>query len=218
MARWKNASHLNEFQLKRDTVLRESGRIFNREGFHNTSLDDVANHLDVSKATLYNYVKDKQEMLFEFHKMALIIGDEAMEMARKVDANGAGKLRVAMREYIAMVTERLGGYGVIAELGALKPLDRQEIIAGRERFDKRFVSLLAIGVKDGSLRPIDPKMAVFAFMGALQTIPNWFSPNGRLSGAEVAERMTDLLMNGMARTPASVASAQRSNPLSKLKA
>ena len=218
MARWKNASHLNEFQLKRDTVLRESGRIFNREGFHNTSLDDVANHLDVSKATLYNYVKDKQEMLFEFHKMALIIGDEAMEMARKVDANGAGKLRVAMREYIAMVTERLGGYGVIAELGALKPLDRQEIIAGRERFDKRFVALLAIGVKDGSLRPIDPKMAVFAFMGALQTIPNWFSPNGRLSGAEVAERMTDLLMNGMARTPASVASAQRSNPLSKLKA
>jgi AcrR family transcriptional regulator len=218
MARWKNASHLNEFQLKRDTVLRESGRIFNREGFHNTSLDDVANHLDVSKATLYNYVKDKQEMLFEFHKMALIIGDEAMEMARKVEANGAGKLRVAIREYIAMVTERLGGYGVIAELGALKPLDRQEIIAGRERFDKRFVSLLAIGVKDGSLRPIDPKMAVFAFMGALQTIPNWFSPNGRLSGAEVAERMTDLLMNGMARTPASVASAQRSNPLSKLKA
>jgi AcrR family transcriptional regulator len=218
MARWKNASHLNEFQLKRDTVLRESGRIFNREGFHNTSLDDVANHLDVSKATLYNYVKDKQEMLFEFHKMALIIGDEAMETARKVEANGAGKLRVAIREYIAMVTERLGGYGVIAELGALKPLDRQEIIAGRERFDKRFVALLAIGVKDGSLRPIDPKMAVFAFMGALQTIPNWFSPNGRLSGAEVAERMTDLLMNGMATTPASVSSAQRSNPLSTLKA
>lgn len=218
MARWKNASHLNEFQLKRDTVLRESGRIFNREGFHNTSLDDVANHLDVSKATLYNYVKDKQEMLFEFHKMALIIGDEAMEMARKVEANGAGKLRVAIREYIAMVTERLGGYGVIAELGALKPLDRQEIIAGRERFDKRFVALLAIGVKDGSLRPIDPKMAVFAFMGALQTIPNWFSPNGRLSGAEVADRMTDLLMNGMARTPASVSSGQRSNRLSTLKA
>ena len=218
MARWKNASHLNEFQLKRDTVLRESGRIFNREGFHNTSLDDVANHLDVSKATLYNYVKDKQEMLFEFHKMALIIGDEAMETARKVEANGAGKLRVAIREYIAMVTERLGGYGVIAELGALKPLDRQEIIAGRERFDKRFVALLAIGVKDGSLRPIDPKMAVFAFMGALQTIPNWFSPNGRLSGAEVAERMTDLLMNGMATTPASVSSAQRSKPLSTLKA
>ena len=218
MARWKNASHLNEYQLKRDTVLRESGRIFNREGFHNTSLDDVANHLDVSKATLYNYVKDKQEMLFEFHKMALIIGDEAMETARKVEANGAGKLRVAIREYIAMVTERLGGYGVIAELGALKPLDRQEIIAGRERFDKRFVALLAIGVKDGSLRPIDPKMAVFAFMGALQTIPNWFSPNGRLSGAEVAERMTDLIMNGMATTPASVSSAQRSNPLSTLKA
>lgn len=200
MTRWKNELDTRDeiFRLKRDAVLRESGRLFNRRGFHNTSLSDVARHLDVSKGTLYNYVKDKQEILFEFHKMALDIGDVAMDAADASDGRGADRLRVAIRGYIARVNEHLGGYGVITEVGALKPEDRQEVIRRRDRFDKRFVDLVSAGIADGSLRAIDPKMAVFTFMGALQTIPNWFSPQGRLSGEEVAERVADLLMNGIA--------------------
>lgn len=202
MARWTNALNTKDevFRLKRQTVLRESGRIFSQRGFHNTSLADVARHLDVSKGTLYNYVKDKQEILYEFHKTALEIGHNAMDRAGKLPGDGATKLRCGMREYIANMIEELGGYGVIAELGALNHDDRQEIIAGREQFDREFVALLDSGIRDGSLRAIDPKMAVFTFMGALQTIPNWFSPTGRLSGKEVADRMTDLLMRGMAKS------------------
>ena len=189
--------------MKRLAVLRESGRIFSRRGFHNTSLAEVAEQLDVSKGTLYNYVKDKQEILFEFHKLALDIGERAMDAAEAANENGAGKLRIGIREYIAQVNEELGGYGVIAEVGALKPADRQEVIRRRDAFDARFVELVAVGRRDGSLRHIDPKMAVFTFMGALQTIPNWFSPKGRLTGEAVAEQMTDLLMNGMSAAPAS---------------
>lgn len=201
MARWTNELDTKSeiFRLKRDTVLRESGRLFNRRGFHNTSLSDVARHLDVSKGTLYNYVTDKQEILFEFHKMALDIGDRAMDAADAFDGPTAGKLRTAIRGYIAAVNETLGGYGVIAEVGALKPEDRKEVIRRRDAFDKRFTDLVEDGVRDGSLRPVDPKMAVFTFMGALQTIPNWFSPEGRLSGEQVADQVTDLLMNGIAR-------------------
>src|SRR6202008_2553502 len=67
MAHWKNASQTNDeiSRLKRDAIIREAARIFSRDGFHNASLDDVARVLDVSKGTLYNYVRDKQEILFE---------------------------------------------------------------------------------------------------------------------------------------------------------
>src|SRR6202008_2224110 len=71
MARWKNASQKNDeiSGLKRDAIIREAGRIFSRDGFHNASLDEVARVLNVSKGTLYNYVRDKQEILFECHKL-----------------------------------------------------------------------------------------------------------------------------------------------------
>ena len=40
-----------------------------------------------------------------------------------------------------------------------------------------------------SLRPIDDKIAIFTFMAALHNVPIWYSPDGRLSGAEIAERI-----------------------------
>ena len=211
MARWKNALQTKDevFRLKGQTVLRECGRIFSQQGFHNTSVADVARHLDVSKGTLYNYVKDKQEILFEFHRTALTIGHEALESAAAHEGSGAERLRAGMRTYIVNVIGQLGGYGAITELGALNPEDRQEIIEGRERFDREFVALVETGIADGTVRQVDAKMAVFTFMGALQTIPNWFSPSGRLTGEEVADRMSDLLMCGMAAAPCARATTRK---------
>jgi hypothetical protein len=61
----------------------------------------------------------------------------------------------------------------------------------------RVVSLLIVRRRasaDGSLRPIDDKIAIFAFMAALHNVQIWYSPDGRLSGAEIAERMGDILI------------------------
>jgi len=47
----------------------------------------------------------------------------------------------------------------------------------------RVVSLLMVRRRasaDGSLRPIDDKMAIFMFMAALLNVPIWYSPDGRL--------------------------------------
>ena len=36
-----------------------------RKGYHNTSLDDIAAALEVTKPTIYYYVKNKEQLLFE---------------------------------------------------------------------------------------------------------------------------------------------------------
>jgi AcrR family transcriptional regulator len=199
VARWKNVLKTNDeiYRLKRDAVLRESCRIISKRGFHNTSLDDVARALNVSKGTLYNYVKDKQEILFECHKMALDIGDRAFELAEAGASTAGEALRLVLRQYIATLIDELGACGVITEIDALKPADRKAIVARRDKLEAGFVKLLRQGAADGSLRPIDDKIAIFTFMAALHNVPIWYSPDGRLSGAEIAERMSDILMYGM---------------------
>jgi AcrR family transcriptional regulator len=199
VARWKNVLKTNNeiYRLKRDAVLRESCRIISKRGFHNTSLDDVARALNVSKGTLYNYVKDKQEILFECHKMALDIGDRAFELAEAGASTAGEALRLVLRQYIATLIDELGACGVITEIDALKAADRKTIVARRDKLEAGFVKLLRQGAADGSLRPIDDKIAIFTFMAALHNVPIWYSPDGRLSGAEIAERMSDILLYGM---------------------
>ena len=204
MPRWNNNLQVSDeiTRIKREAVLRESGRLFNKQGYHNTSLDDIAHALAVSKGTLYNYVRDKQEILFAFHQEGQGLGERAAQLAEVSGLDGAGMIQLAISTYIANVNEELGGYGVIAEIGALRPTDRKQIVARRNKLDQRFMRMVERGMADGSIREVDPRMLVFTFLGAIQLIPNWFSPEGRLTGREVAEAITDILMNGLAATDA----------------
>jgi AcrR family transcriptional regulator len=199
MPRWKNALQTNDEiqQLKRDAVIREAGRAFSKRGYHNTSLDDVARSLQVSKGTLYNYVTDKQEILYECHQMALDIGERAFKQARQQPGTGAEVLENTLCSYIELLTGELGACGVLMEVDGLRPEDRAKVTARRDVFERNFVAMLQKGMKDGSLRKVDPKLAVFTFMGAINWMPRWFDPAGRLSGKEVARQMTDLLLTGL---------------------
>ena len=64
---WKNVAPSRDqlFALKRTALLREAARAFSARGYHDTSLDDVAKTLGVTKPALYYYVTNKQEILFE---------------------------------------------------------------------------------------------------------------------------------------------------------
>src|ERR1700740_3491672 len=63
---WK-ASHerQRDREVKREAVIRAAAREFNRKGYHNTSLDDIAARLEVTKPTVYYYVTSKAQLLFE---------------------------------------------------------------------------------------------------------------------------------------------------------
>ncbi len=82
----------------------------------------------------------------------------------------------------------------------------------------RVVSLLMVTRRasaDGSLRPIDDKIAILTFMVALHNVPIRYSPDGRLSGAEIAERMSDILMYGMMSASATSGGDTKRSPNSE---
>lgn len=199
MSRWKNEQQTSDEvqRLKRSAVIREAGRAFGKRGYHNTSLDDVAKALRVSKGTLYNYIKDKQEILFECHKQAYEIGEKAIELGQADVSNGAERLTKTLRYYIQFLIEQLGACAVLMEIDALRPKDRAKAVERRDGFQRQIVDIVLAGVADGSLVVANPNIVVFTFMGAANWVPRWYSPQGKMSGKEIAEQMTELLMSGL---------------------
>lgn len=53
-------------------ILAEAGKVFMRLGIRSVNMDDIAQHLRISKKTLYQYVKDKNELVLRTVKQ---IGD-----------------------------------------------------------------------------------------------------------------------------------------------
>ncbi|MHB2268040.1 TetR/AcrR family transcriptional regulator [Aliihoeflea sp. PC F10.4] len=201
---WKNAAPSRDqiFQFKRTALFREAARTFSERGYRDTSLDDVAKMLGVTKSALYYYVKNKQELLFECHLLAQNLGDVALEHARTHGTDGRTKVTLFYQKYIELVTGEMGSCAVLTEFSALEPENRAIIGRRRDKFQAEFSQFFAEGKEDGSIRGIDSRMTIFLFMGAINWLSHWFRPDGQLSGEEIARQFADLFDSAI-KAPAS---------------
>lgn len=199
MGRWNDAvlTRDEQYRLKRQAVIREAGRAFSKEGFHGTSLEDIAKTLNVTKAALYHYVKGKHEILYECHRLAHDLGDEAIDAARRDGKTGLEKLTLFLTSYIETLTGEFGSCVVLTDIDSLRTDDRNEIIARRDKFDRGFRAIIQEGIDDGSIRKCDPKLADLMIMGAVNWIPKWYSPEGARTGREIAEGFVALMVHGL---------------------
>lgn len=187
----------DEQNARRAAIIREAAGCFNRKGYHGTTIEDIAKRLNVSKAALYYYLKNKEELLFECHQIALDVGMEGLRIAQELDGPPDAKLKLALLYYIEGVTAKLQGPVVLLEEGMLTPKHYREVVRRRDIFEQRFRLLVQAGIADGIFAPRDPKMAVFAMLGAANWIYKWYSPKGERTSGEIAEIFVEYLIGGL---------------------
>lgn len=197
---WGDAlpSRSQRAELRRHSIFREAARSFNRAGFHGTSMDDIARRLGVTKAALYRYVPNKHEVLFATFNLAMDSSFANLERGEKQGANGIDKLRIALRGYLEDLIGKLGHPVVLLEENALLPDQSRAIIRRRDQAERRYRALIKEGIEDGSIIACDPKLAVFALLGAVNWVPKWYRDDGEWSAAQVAESLVDMITGSIA--------------------
>jgi len=195
---WR-ASHerLRDRQVKREAVIRAAARAFNRKGYHNTSLDDIAAALEVSKPTVYYYVSNKEQLLFECFVAGIEPIRSTFREARLMKASARERLKAVLRHYGRAVASEFGWCMVRAEDLDLSPAMSGHIKALKSEIDQGIRRLLREGIQDGSIHPCDPKMTAFALAGALNWIAHWYRENQSLTGAEIAEAFIEVFESGL---------------------
>jgi AcrR family transcriptional regulator len=195
---WRGSrERLRERELKRDAVIRAAAREFNRKGYHNTSLDDIAARLEVTKPTVYYYVTSKEQLLFECFLAGVEQIRAAFREVRALALPARARLNAVLRHYGAAVASEFGWCMVRAEDQDLSPAMSRHIKALKSEIDQGIRRLIREGVQDGSIGACDPKMTAFALAGALNWIAHWYREDRSLSGAEIADAFVTIFEAGM---------------------
>lgn len=182
---------------KRDAVILAAAHAFRERGYHNTSLDDIAARLNVTKPTIYHYVTNKEQILFECFRTGLDQIRAVFDDLRDSDAPARERLLAVVRRYAEAVTSDFGWCMVRAEDQDLTPVMSQRIKALKAEIDQGIRRLIREGIADGSIRECDPKMAAFALAGALNWMAHWYRNDASLSAAQIAERFMDVFDLGL---------------------
>jgi len=185
--------------VKREAVIRAAARAFNARGYHNSSLDDLAAELNVTKPTIYYYVANKEQLLFECFRAGLTPIQEAIQAAEASSLPGLARLNEVIRRYARAVASDYGWCMVRADDQDLGPETGRHIRALKSGIDQGVRRLIRAGIEDGSIEPCDPKIMAFALAGSLNWIAHWYRENQPMTADELAEAFVGVLGGGLTR-------------------
>src|SRR5688572_4416472 len=165
---WAARRRLREHHaLKREAVILAAARAFSARGYHNTSLDDLAASLKVTKPTLYLYVPNKEAILFECFRAGLDELRATLAECERAAGPARERLFAFIRGYAAAIVGDFGWCMLRAEDQHLGATMSRRIKLLKAGIDKRMRALIDAGVADGSIRPCDTTMTAFALAGGL---------------------------------------------------
>lgn len=184
----------------KEKIMTASVELFERNGFSETSIQDIVDALGVTKGTFYYYFKSKEELLMDIHlryiegllaEQARIMNDEQRPVREKLHA------------IIYMLIHNIEQQGRQAriffrEMKHLSEQHLQKVKEKRDLFRYRLQALIEEGMENGELRrDVSPSIATLTLLGAANWSYQWFRPDGELTDAEVAKQMVTILLDGM---------------------
>lgn len=189
------------FGLKRKNLLKHAAAVFNRKGYHGTTISDIAREVGVSPSALYYYVKDKEQVLFECNRMSLDLAMDALNTACATATTAEARLELALRGHIEALTDEMQACVVLIEEDALSERYRKKIIKRRDEYERALRGLIQEGIEEKVFIQCDPKIVGFAFLGAINWIPKWYSAKGEFPPGEIARLFAQHLVRSILVSP-----------------
>jgi len=184
---------------RRAQILQKAEELIARGGFHEMTMDSIAEALDVSKSGLYHYFKQKDDLLFAIRLETL-----TSLIAHQRDRMNSGRpyvelVQEMLQEGIKLVSDSPAKYRAIFELKMKSTTEREaEIRALELEYFHMMVATVQGAIDEGSLRAVDPRLVTQAILSMANHAQYWFNPAGRLSHRAVADAYWDMLFAGIA--------------------
>lgn len=186
------------FEKRREIILLEAARTFNEKGVHNTSIEDIARRLDVSKPALYHYVSSKDEMLRLCVGMALGNYGAMLTEAETLDGTGLDRLRCLFRHWAADAVTDFGRAIVLIDSNALTEESRKSYLEAHRIILHRIEELVKGGVNDGSIAKCNSAVTTLTLMGMFNSPAKWFREDGALSLDQIVVEMINMMEKALA--------------------
>ena len=181
-------------------LLRAATRLFRERGFHDTSMQDLAEALGMNRGSLYHYIESKDDLLWSILTNALdllTVRVEPMLTAAGVDP--ARRLADGIREHLRVAAEYADELSLIQiELRALGADRRREMIRRRNRYEELWRAALREGIAAGAFRAdADVRLSVIGILSACNWFTQWYREDGPMGVDQIADGFIALFLQGL---------------------
>ena len=139
-------------------------------GWEAFTTENIARRLNVSRGVLYNYFRDKNDILYAIARSSI---SDLCDNLEKIASDGrtSSERTLAMAEFIVRTFHEKRKYHRAIMENVPPPKDSSHpVILGDKRRTAIFEGVLRDGIASGEFRDFDPTAAVILFNGAIHHI------------------------------------------------
>jgi AcrR family transcriptional regulator len=188
----------NKSNTRKDVIISKAARLFREKGYSATSMRDLAEHVGVEAASLYNHIKSKAEILQEIcFKTANQFMNHITELELS-DQKSITKVESILRFHInQMVNHYEEVYVMDREWKHLTDPYLSNMQSQRRSYRQRIAAIIEEGIRKGEIKNIDAPTAVLIMLHAVSGIESWHRSVKRIGSEMLEDNMVMILVEGL---------------------
>lgn len=184
-----------------ESLLDVAVTVFNERGYDATSMDELAIRLGVTKSAIYHHVSSKVDLL----RMALDRALDALFAVTEEPGATTGKaidrLEHVVRGSVRVLIAELPFVTLLLRVRGNSDVER-EALQRRRAFDRIVTDLVRAAEDEGDVRPdVDPAVTSRLLFGAINSLVEWYRPDGGLSVDDLADALVVTSFEGLRARP-----------------
>jgi AcrR family transcriptional regulator len=195
---------------RRGQLLRESARLFREQGYHGTSVRDIAAATGLQSGSWVYHFKTKQDIL------AAVMVEGLQQALERIEAIAGEQLppRERFRALLRTHLDTLLGPGqdfipvLLYEWRSLDESGRARVIALQNRYEQAWDEVMRELKRAGDWT-LPTRVDRLLMFGALNWIAQWYRPRGPLSVAQLVDEAEKFILRTPARRRATDRAARR---------
>jgi AcrR family transcriptional regulator len=183
---------------KKEVIIEKASRLFREKGFGAASMRDLAEHVGVEAASLYNHIRSKSEIL---QTICYKVANEFMSNLEAVESSPQTtlkKMEAIIRLHVRMMLDQYEFvYIADHEWRHLPEPYLSNFLNQRRNYRKRLGDIIEDGIAKGEIKNIDPYTAVLIILSAVSGIDSWQRSRKSTSAETLETNMVKYLIEGL---------------------
>jgi TetR/AcrR family transcriptional regulator, cholesterol catabolism regulator len=183
---------------KKEIIIEKASKLFREKGFGAASMRDLAEHVGVEAASLYNHIQSKSEIL---QAICFKVANEFISNLDAVQSSGESilkKMEMIIRFHIRMMLDQYE-YVYISdhEWRHLPEPYLSNFLNQRRNYRKSLSDIIEQGISRGEIKQIEPYVTVLIILSAISGIESWQRSRKTISAEVLESNMVRYLIEGL---------------------
>jgi AcrR family transcriptional regulator len=183
---------------RKEEIFLTSIKLMKAKGYVGTSMRDIASSMSIEAASLYNHIRNKEDILREncFNLAARFI--DSLNEVLSSGEDSETKLKHFIRNHIEILVDDLEASHVfLHEWKHLSEPHYGRFLSMRDEYERGLKKILKDDEQNNSFENRMYRMVVISVLASLNATEQWYNKDGEMDINELCDHLTNILVKGI---------------------